>query len=167
MSKRWMGEVRPAVAAPGQEVGRLGDSRSNATAARRLCAGFGVPNNLDREYTDDGKAREGVSWRGERRSGQKGDDRKRQVSLPIGSRYGNISTGPEIREVEQAMKRDNKNRLWASGLWLGTVLIAWRCFIPYAIGQTSEYAIPGVLLLCVWWAGMILVREKIDWFDKD
>ena len=73
----------------------------------------------------------------------------------------------EIDGVEHAMKRDNKNRLWASVLWLGTVLIAWRCFVPYAIGQTSEYAVVGVLLTGVWWAGMILIREKFNWFDKD
>jgi len=66
-----------------------------------------------------------------------------------------------------AMTRDNKNRMWASVLWLGTVLIAWRCFIPFAIGQTSEYVAPGILLAGVWWAGMILVREKFGWFDKD
>jgi hypothetical protein len=66
-----------------------------------------------------------------------------------------------------AMTRDNKNRLWAAVLWLGTVLIAWRCFIPYAIGQTSEYIAIGIPLAAAWWAGMILVREKIDWFDKD
>ncbi len=65
------------------------------------------------------------------------------------------------------MKRDNKNRLWASALWLGTVLIAWRCFIPYAIGQTSGYVVRGVLLTCAWWAVMILARETIDWFDRD
>lgn len=65
------------------------------------------------------------------------------------------------------MKRDNKNRLWAAGLWLGTVLIAWRCFVPYAIGETSEHAALGALLLCAWWAGMILAREKIPWFDRE
>ncbi len=65
------------------------------------------------------------------------------------------------------MKRDNKNRLWASALWLGTVLIAWRCFIPYAIGETSEHALTGALLLCAWWAGMIVAREKIRWFDRE
>jgi hypothetical protein len=66
-----------------------------------------------------------------------------------------------------AMTRDNKNRMWASVLWLGTVLIAWLCFIPFAIGRTSEYVAPGILLAGIWWAGMILVREKIGWFDKD
>ncbi len=79
----------------------------------------------------------------------------------------NAFTDGRIDGTAHAMKRDNKNRLWASVLWLGTVLIAWRCFVPYAIGQTSEYAVPGIVLLCVWWAGMILIREKTDWFDKD
>jgi hypothetical protein len=65
------------------------------------------------------------------------------------------------------MTRDNKNRLWASVLWLGTVLIAWRCFVPFAIGQTSEYVVAGILIVVLWWAGMILVREKFGWFDKD
>lgn len=65
------------------------------------------------------------------------------------------------------MTKDNKNRLWAGVLWLGTVLIAWRCFIPFAIGQTSEYIATGILLAGVWWIGMILIREKIGWFDKD
>ncbi len=65
------------------------------------------------------------------------------------------------------MTRDNKNRVWASVLWLGTVLIAWRCFIPFAIGRTSEYVAPGILIVALWWIGMILVREKIGWFDKD
>jgi hypothetical protein len=65
------------------------------------------------------------------------------------------------------VKRDNKNRLWASLLWLGTVIIAWRCFIPYAIGQTVEYVAPGILVLAAWWIVMILLREKVVWFDKD
>lgn len=65
------------------------------------------------------------------------------------------------------MTRDNKNRLWAGVLWIGTVLIAWRCFIPFAIGQTSEYIPAGILLVGAWWAVMILIREKTDWFDKD
>ena len=65
------------------------------------------------------------------------------------------------------MTKDNKNRLWAAVLWLGTVLIAWRCFIPYAIGQTSGNVALGILLAGVWWSGMLLIREKIGWFDKD
>ncbi len=65
------------------------------------------------------------------------------------------------------MKRDNKNRAWASVLWLGTVLIAWRCFIPYAIGRTSEYVGEGIGLVVLWWVLMILIREKFDWFDRD
>jgi hypothetical protein len=65
------------------------------------------------------------------------------------------------------MTRDNKNRLWASVLWLGTVLIAWRWFIPFAIGRTSEHVPAGILIAVLWWAGMILVREKFGWFDKD
>ncbi len=65
------------------------------------------------------------------------------------------------------MRRDNRNRLWACGLWLGTVFIAWKCFIPYAIGETSDNAIPGVLLLGAWWAVMIVARERIRWFDKE
>lgn len=65
------------------------------------------------------------------------------------------------------MTRDNKNRWWAGVLWLGTVLIAWRCFIPFAIGQTSEYIATGILLVAAWWIGMILIREKTDWFDKE
>ncbi len=65
------------------------------------------------------------------------------------------------------MKRDDKNRLWASGLWLGTILIAWLCLIPYAVGESSDFAAPGLLLLCAWWAGMIVAREKIDWFNRD
>ena len=65
------------------------------------------------------------------------------------------------------MTKDNKNRLWASGLWLGTVVIAWFCFIPYAVGEMSGYAIPGALLTCAWWAGMIVAREKIRWFDRE
>ena len=77
------------------------------------------------------------------------------------------AAGAEIGGLEEAMKRDNKNRLWASVLWLGTVLIAWRCFIPYAIGQTSELAVPGILLTCAWWVGMVLLRERIRWFDKE
>ncbi len=65
------------------------------------------------------------------------------------------------------MKRDNKNRVWASALWIGTVVIAWRCFIPYAVGETSEHAIPGIILTAAWWVAMILIREKINWFDRD
>jgi hypothetical protein len=65
------------------------------------------------------------------------------------------------------MTRDNKNRLWASVLWLGTVAVAGKCFIPYAIGGTSEYLAAGSLLLVAWWAVMILLREKLGWFDRE
>lgn len=69
--------------------------------------------------------------------------------------------------LRASMTRDNKNRVWAAVLWLGTVLIAWRCFIPFAIGRTSEYVVTGILLVAAWWSGMILIREKVDWFDKE
>lgn len=80
---------------------------------------------------------------------------------------GRGGTGPAGSTGGPDVKRDNKNRLWASVLWLGTVLIAWRCFIPYAIGETLEHVPLGILIVGAWWAGMILLREKIDWFDKE